>query len=246
MMQHISSVLSALSYATSKRAAKNIGCEWDFLPSVEELSKTDRFGRKHLIRDLKPYVCIFQDCQTPEKLYGSINEWTSHMTQEEQTFEWYCDSTVHQEVMIFSSQHDFEAHMRNEHESPMSNLELSRFSDRHRRPGVKLFLECPLCYFAPPEGNDYQTQDILRRHVASHLQSLSLFSLPNLPDDGFSYDQSEEPSERANGQDDNADGGSLQAPLSSFHTPPTESTVDDLIVGGDTSHAEEFELDPCE
>jgi hypothetical protein len=48
----------------------------------------------------------------------------------------------------------------------------------------------------------------LARHVANHLQSLALFSLPTLANDGFTYASNEETSGRANDSDQGAGFGS--------------------------------------
>lgn len=33
---------------------------------------------KHVFQDLEPYVCVFEDCDLPERLYKSHREWTAH------------------------------------------------------------------------------------------------------------------------------------------------------------------------
>ncbi|KAL3477292.1 hypothetical protein BJX99DRAFT_126275 [Aspergillus californicus] len=35
----------------------------------------------HVFNDLMPYICLFSDCPTPHRLYGSRHEWTSHTQQ---------------------------------------------------------------------------------------------------------------------------------------------------------------------
>ena len=39
-----------------------------------------RSWTKHVFLDLKPYICVAEDCTTPHKLYGTQREWTQHLT----------------------------------------------------------------------------------------------------------------------------------------------------------------------
>ena len=43
-----------------------------------------RSWTKHLFRDLKPYVCIYRDCDTPEKLYDTRSQWFQHIHESHQ------------------------------------------------------------------------------------------------------------------------------------------------------------------
>lgn len=39
------------------------------------------FPRRHVFRDLCPYVCTFENCQSANKLFSSRNEWKHHEFQ---------------------------------------------------------------------------------------------------------------------------------------------------------------------
>ncbi|KAE8448457.1 hypothetical protein EG329_009522 [Mollisiaceae sp. DMI_Dod_QoI] len=213
-------------------AATHFTCPLCFI-LCEVKEARGKYWREHISRDLKPLICVFEYCKTPEKLFGSFREWISHMTQEQQEPQWHCVSAIHEEARIFSSPNEFKDHMRQEHTNSLSDSQLSKLSERSKRPALRLFLECPFCDFEStnPEASEYEVQDILQRHVASHLHSLALFSLPTLPDDGFTYDPSEETSERACDLDQRENLGST---LSSF---ATQSTRSDIVedVGDDTT-----------
>ncbi|KAL2833987.1 hypothetical protein BJY01DRAFT_253274 [Aspergillus pseudoustus] len=38
-----------------------------------------RSWARHIFNDLRPYICLFPDCTTPQRLYGSRHEWSSHI-----------------------------------------------------------------------------------------------------------------------------------------------------------------------
>lgn len=39
-----------------------------------------RSWARHVFRDIKPYVCVFPDCNTPDRLYDTRREWAFHET----------------------------------------------------------------------------------------------------------------------------------------------------------------------
>ncbi|KAI3571003.1 hypothetical protein IWW34DRAFT_812082 [Fusarium oxysporum f. sp. albedinis] len=46
--------------------------------------------RAHVVQDLCPYICIFEDCESPDKMYASTYEWMSHLAKCHSTTEWVC------------------------------------------------------------------------------------------------------------------------------------------------------------
>lgn len=161
------------------------------------------------------------------------------MVEEQLEQQWHCASAIHKEgAKIFSTQEEFENHMTQEHKVPLTGPELSKLSERSMRPAFRLFLECPLCDFEDTnkQASEYEVQDNLQRHVADHLQSLALFSLPILLEDGFAY----APSEENSGEEYNLDDLDRKAdlsfgPLSNFSNgpgSPLEPTVPTESVEG--------------
>lgn len=137
--------------------------------------------RKHIMADLEPYVCIFEDCATPHDLYNDSREWLHHL-QWKHTLQWTCTVQSH-EPQSFDSADDFEVHMRKKHAGSFENSQLPILTQRSARPAAHTFVDCPLCNGAPenllemnPEDSAYQTG--LRNHIVTHLKSLALISLP--------------------------------------------------------------------
>ncbi len=44
-----------------------------------------RSWARHVFRDIKPYVCVFPDCNTPDRLYDTRREWAFHETTHHNT-----------------------------------------------------------------------------------------------------------------------------------------------------------------
>ncbi|KAF4614364.1 hypothetical protein G7Y89_g15373 [Cudoniella acicularis] len=153
-----------------------------------------KYWTQHIFRDLKPYICLFKDCQSPNALFGSFREWIEHMLEDRKASEWLCASAAHPTAQIFSSEKDFKEHLTTEHGKSLSEPQLARLARRSMRPAFRLFDDCPLCDFvhSPSDVSEREAQDILQRHIAEHLQALSLLSLPNMIDDGFTYASSED------------------------------------------------------
>ena len=98
--------------------------------------KTTQSWPRHVFADLKPYICIFQPCRTPDKLYSSRREWF--------------------------------AHIRSTHDTTLC---------------------CPLCRLAVGTTQQYE------RHIARHLEELTLFVLPRDEDNGEEEQEEEEEKE---------------------------------------------------
>ncbi len=58
---------------------KPFECPYCFF--VIEIKSTGSWNQ-HIFKDIKPYVCTFPDCRTPDRLYDSRHEWSFHETTE--------------------------------------------------------------------------------------------------------------------------------------------------------------------
>ncbi len=58
---------------------KPFECPYCFF--VIDIKSTGSWNR-HIFKDIKPYVCTFPDCRTPDRLYDSRREWNFHETTE--------------------------------------------------------------------------------------------------------------------------------------------------------------------
>ncbi|KAH6958132.1 hypothetical protein DER45DRAFT_503188 [Fusarium avenaceum] len=168
------------------------------LPAEEAFD--EKKWQNHVKNDLDAYICVFEDCDQPEVLYNHSDQWLSHLQQHRRF--WRCPS--HRDLEPFSSGEDYVAHMREVHASKLSDNRLWAMANKNSRKIAKLFPSCPLC---GKEESDINSR--LEDHLAGHLRSLALKSLP-------SYHE--------NMLDDNEDGNNSI----DVSRPKSRSTVRDL------------------
>ncbi|KAL6922970.1 hypothetical protein FSST1_000244 [Fusarium sambucinum] len=168
------------------------------LPAEEAFDETK--WQNHVKNDLDAYVCVFEDCDQPEVLYNHSDQWLSHLQQHRRF--WRCPS--HHDSDPFPSANDYIAHMRDVHGSKLSDKQLRAMANKNSRKMKQLFPSCPLC---GKEESDINGR--LEDHLAGHLRSLALKSLP-------SYHE--------NAPGDNEDGNNSI----DVSRPKSRSTVKDL------------------
>ncbi|KAK0763552.1 hypothetical protein N5P37_002929, partial [Trichoderma harzianum] len=140
---------------------------------LEEVFNKQKW-QNHVKNDLDPYVCLFQECNQPDGLYKHSEDWLSHMRQHSQC--WRCSS--HRELGSFSTREKYMQHMRYAHDPKLSESKLHALAKRNARGMPKLFSSCPLC------GKDESGIGArLIDHIAGHLRSLAIESLPSYKED---------------------------------------------------------------
>ena len=158
--------------------------------------------RKHILKDLRPYVCTSEHCPKAAHLFERRNHWYDHEIQSHRR-EWYCDDCKE----FFRAKGDFKDHLKTDHqnlfsESGINGREKASFDDQR----------CPIC-----QGLQKYPYTRLRSHLARHMQQLALFTLP-----GLSAGTADEMG--SNGaqpsEDDNAVDLSEQSNLSFDSNPP--------------------------
>lgn len=124
--------------------------------------------------DLDPYLCLFEDCNQPDELYSHSDEWFAHLNQHAQR--WRCSS--HHDLDPFSTREEYIEHLRNVHNSKLSDAQLRVLANKSIRKAAKLFQSCPLC------GKDeIEVDRRLEDHIVGHLRSLAIKSLPSYEED---------------------------------------------------------------
>jgi hypothetical protein len=148
--------------------------------TLESTTMKDRNAwKRHVYRDLRPYVCTFPQCSNPDKLYATRREWVYHEMQMHRR-QWSC-GPCH---TSFTAKEQMAAHVRSVHAHQW---------DERRLPAVLEASE------APASGAEQQACLICSRqfslsalmdHVAGHMEQLALFALPTgsdeLPENGSS------------------------------------------------------------
>lgn len=118
--------------------------------------------KRHVMCDLEPYVCTFENCVRKNDMFESREDWYNHEIQQHR-FDYSCNVKDHEQ---YTNIRDFMSHMDKEHNVQIdSQSQLSMFSrPTQRESGV-----CPLCMESTMQ---------LKGHLARHLERIALFALP--------------------------------------------------------------------
>ncbi|KAM7187261.1 hypothetical protein V8F33_011352 [Rhypophila sp. PSN 637] len=137
-----------------------------------------REWKKHVHRDLRPYVCTEAMCTKPDQQYQRRSDWLHHM-QREHWKTWNCPFGCPD---TFHSPKSFGEHVEKVHPSEkgaerLDTLQgLSGHVDLSKAEG-----QCPLC-----DEFRISSAKLFGAHVGTHLEQLALFALPNSGDDAGS------------------------------------------------------------
>ncbi|RWA11649.1 hypothetical protein EKO27_g3447 [Xylaria grammica] len=138
--------------------------------------------KKHVLGDLRPYICLVQDCPTASREYSRRHEWMSHMFQKHWK-SWVCP---YQCGLDPTTETNLRQHITKIH-GPATDMEIDVMVARcsqSRSISQSSPVECPLCRDTLKSVQQYQ------RHVGLHQIDLALFTLPKIED------ENEEPNER--------------------------------------------------
>ncbi|KAJ4251038.1 hypothetical protein NW762_011688 [Fusarium torreyae] len=139
---------------------------------------TEDAWRVHLIHDLQPYHCTYEECHDPNRTYGTRQDWLDHENLHLRV--WHCQ--LHGEK--FGTQHEYVDHLRKDH-TDVSHEQL--YSPEFIATAISIrtsfdpHVDCPLCPTAFTDPTEIQ------KHMTFHLERLALPVLlrqDELEDDG--------------------------------------------------------------
>ncbi|KAK7946098.1 uncharacterized protein PG986_010419 [Apiospora aurea] len=138
--------------------------------------KKDKRWRGHVAEDLSPYVCIYEDCQTPDTMYLSTDQWRAHLESSHSAPRWICDTCWLESddpaEFEFDTEGDWADHIVTEHDGEFEEGDLGDLIEASRR-SILPPVSCPLCHGDSPPlhpGTD--------GHISEHLHSFALQALP--------------------------------------------------------------------
>ena len=154
--------------------------------------------RRHVLKDIDPYVCLFEDCNQGDVLFPSVEEWLGHM-QWQHTVVYSCQAPGHEEH-IYSSEAELEEHIRQIHPGSFTTSQLPHLVKQGALPAADTFavlalsfnstdiagqpvVQCPICHDFPPPlaetGHSIaEVHPDIQNHIIEHLESIALLSLP--------------------------------------------------------------------
>lgn len=136
------------------------------------------YKRGHVAQDILPYMCVFEDCKTPEEMYLTSDDLLKHVQDHHSTLQWVCSQCARSQdpdqsrFSTFHTMAAWQAHTRAAHKSlvPDSSLaSLAKFSEARVLEPVS----CPLCAYSSAG-----VQKTLDQHIIQHIHEFSLRSLP--------------------------------------------------------------------
>jgi hypothetical protein len=145
------------------------------------LREPSRAWESHVLRDLQPYVCTFQDCDMFDYMFVSREAWFTHELELHRA-KWSCntcpsEANTDSPYRTFETKEGFMSHMTLVHK--LSKPKLKRSTEAFRHPSSKVDRYCCLC------GKHAQK---LKSHLGRHMEVMALFALPrpSLQDTGSS------------------------------------------------------------
>ncbi|KAK0708483.1 WD40-repeat-containing domain protein [Lasiosphaeris hirsuta] len=183
-----------------------ITCQWCGETHEKRRFEGDEW-RKHVDKDLKPYICISENCRELPCSFTTFKAWNQHMTAQHglawyqdvyPPSSWVCAICLDASSNGFQHPNELYIHMKSRHDFSETQLaaivHLSKIQVQ-RRPDI-----CPLCCLHVedgPEGlpkpmlpghgentvpstvrkNDKEPAELMARHVAAHLQALMFLTI---------------------------------------------------------------------
>ncbi|KAI1129673.1 hypothetical protein F5Y10DRAFT_276594 [Nemania abortiva] len=186
----------------AKPGESQIQCPYCLMPldNVELQNGGDEYWRHHIDKDLKPYSCLFPQCAKAVSYFTRREEWKSHMVlthsrdwpRKVHALVWCCDID-HDSEQQFETEVEWRKHMKDPSSHPKrptaNKYQLEAMSLKKKKVALRDHFVCPLCEQVPnkihlvveeAEDRMVDLQESLFDHIADHIKSLSLLSLPGL------------------------------------------------------------------
>ncbi|RDL42221.1 uncharacterized protein BP5553_02200 [Venustampulla echinocandica] len=147
-------------------------------------TKTQKAWRKHVLSDLKPYVCTFEACEL--KMFADPHTWFLHELQDHRK-EWKCYFCSHSS---FTSSGDYKSHLKHRHSSSFFEDQIPVLLGMSQRPAITASpADCPFCddwetrlrkinLHIPASETLVVTSNQFKHHVGAHMEQLALFAIP--------------------------------------------------------------------
>ncbi|KAH7135346.1 hypothetical protein B0J11DRAFT_157717 [Dendryphion nanum] len=146
--------------------------------------------QKHVLSDLRPYVCTIADCDAP--IFSDSRNWIAH--ELEHRTSWNCGFCKEE----FQTSQNFQNHLQLQHTKNVTNEQLMALSETRKCLATSIpASDCPFCHdwelklrkanpSIAPSNDLVVTPAQYKQHVGSHMRQLAVFVIPRgfLEDDG--------------------------------------------------------------
>lgn len=123
--------------------------------------------RKHILEDLQPYICTYQNCALSDHFFNSKDEWYEHESQHHRIM-WSCNTERHQDC---DNLWNFINHMQKDHGATFNESTFLKAQAMFQKPSCRIDGTCNLCL---------RECKNLKYHVSRHLQQMAFFALPRV------------------------------------------------------------------
>ncbi|KAF9784851.1 hypothetical protein IL306_006737 [Fusarium sp. DS 682] len=154
--------------------------------------KGERAWTRHVFRDLQAYVCTFDNCEAPDALFETRQDWIQHEFENHRR-EWYCNDPKHNSC---GSEKEFVDHMRALHKLRLPESQLLSLAKLCERPSSADTVICSLCrdgYHDIEDGFErFKPSSIVRQGSdQNYPKSLDneTADIANLPEGNFNEDK---------------------------------------------------------
>ncbi|RGP58884.1 ankyrin repeat protein [Fusarium sporotrichioides] len=141
-----------------------------------QIAENRQQWKRHVFTDLQPYMCTFRNCKSGNKSFSTRGEWFEHESYFHR-WQWDC-SWCNSPNGTFPSSEEFRQHLNKSHPGMVTEAQMPLIVEACERP-IKTFDSgsCPLCEDWRPASANNNAKGF-SRHLARHLQQLSLASIP--------------------------------------------------------------------
>jgi hypothetical protein len=142
-------------------------------------ARLTRHFRAHLIRDLRPYICTYEDCKSANQLYDTRRDWIQYENSFHRRI-WRCPE--HPDLLFLDIQ-TYQQHLHSEHAQDSKAMSSEWVLQASETISTLADRCCPICSLYLEHARPMQN------HIALHLERFALFSIPRSVDDEASVTQ---------------------------------------------------------
>ncbi|KAK4450352.1 hypothetical protein QBC34DRAFT_324536 [Podospora aff. communis PSN243] len=197
---------------------------------------------KHVLADLRPYVCLLPECTSLGSDFGGRRHWVRHILNHH----WRVWTCILDCGLVCESEDEMRAHLVAKHVDSLGTKDIDALVEMSEGPKPRdVACSCPLCHQQLGSLKEYA------RHVGRHQRDLSLFALPKLDgeeeadDDERNTERQPNPEQNTPTESDVSDAESISSSEKPSEDPPHRHRVTPLSIYGGFG-ADERETEPVE
>ncbi|KAK6331781.1 Checkpoint kinase 2 [Orbilia javanica] len=127
-----------------------------------------RAWKAHILRDLQPYICTYEDCDDGQRIFNSRTAWLEHERLGHRRV-WQCFEHVEPK---FGSKAALQNHLECEHGDEVTAKQVQNLIDLCELSIMDTRTTCPFCLLEGPFPGE------LEDHIALHMHRIATFAIP--------------------------------------------------------------------